>query len=310
MDRLYYRYSEYLFNQYGQKVYKIPLNISSSCPNRNGTKSRDGCIFCAPDGSGHENMTDDTDIYIQYNTMRKILEKKYKASKYIAFFQSYSNTYMPFEKFKYYMQTAAHLDSCVALSISTRPDCIQDNYLEFLNDLKREYNIDICIEIGLQSSNDHTLEILNRHHTVEDAVIAAEKIKKAGFELCIHVISDLPWDDKKDILNTANLVNKMQTDSLKIHSLYIAKDTMLQKMHEEGKLSLLTLDEYIERTILLLENINKNIAIQRLVSRVTENLSVYCTWNMSWRKIVDIIEKTLIAKNSYQGKNLETKLQI
>ncbi len=307
MDRLYYKYSEYLIHKYGQKVYKVPLNIPSSCPNRDGTKSYDGCIFCAPDGSGHENMTEDTDIYKQYDAIRKILEKKYKASKYIAFFQSYSNTYMPLEKFKYYMKTAAHLDSCVALSISTRPDCIEDSYLKFLKEVKKENNIDICIEIGLQSSNDHTLEILNRHHTVYDVMKAAEKIKAAGFELCIHIIADLPWDDKKDILNTAKFLNKIKADSLKIHSLYVAKDTVLEKMYYERKLDLLSLDEYVERVTLLLKNIHKDIAIQRLVSRVTEELSIICTWNTSWRKIVDLIEKKLIETNSYQGKALEIK---
>jgi hypothetical protein len=307
MNRLYYKYSEYLIQKYGQKVYKIPLNIPSSCPNRDGTKSYDGCIFCAPDGSGHENMREDIDLCIQYNTIRKILEEKYKATKYIAFFQSYSNTYMPLDKFKYYMKTAAHMDSCVALSISTRPDCLEDSYMEFLKELKKEHNIDICIEIGLQSTNNNTLKILNRHHSVYDVVVAAEKIKSAGFELCTHIIADLPWDGKKDILNTAKLINEIKTDSLKIHSLYVAKDTMLEKMYYAGKIHLLSLDEYVERIILLLENIHKDIAIQRLVSRVTERLSVICTWNKSWRKIVDIIENKLLEMNSYQGKALENK---
>jgi len=304
MSRLYYKYSEYLANKYGQKIYKIPLNISSNCPNRDGTKSFGGCIFCAPDGSGHENMPKNISIEVQYESIKKILIKKYKAQKYIAYFQSYSNTYMPMELFKYNMDKAAQLDGCVALSISTRPDCIQESHINFLTQLKEKYKKDICIEIGMQSSNDNTLEILNRNHTIDEVIKSSHMVKKAGLELCVHIIVDMPWDGRKDIIKDAKIINDVKCDSVKVHSLYIAKDTYLEKMYKEGKLKLLSIDEYIDRVILLLENINKDIAIQRLISRVTPDKSVICTWNQSWRKVLNMIENEMVVRGTYQGKNI------
>lgn len=305
MSRLYYKYSDYLEKKYGEKVYKIPLNIASYCPNRDGSKSLHGCIFCAPDGAGHENMSSDTDIESQYEVMRQLLIKKYKAQKYIAYFQSYSNTYIQNDKFIYYMKKAAQLTGCVALAISTRSDCIKQFHIDTLLEIKEKYCVDICIELGLQTSNDNTLKILNRHHTVDDVIRASELIKNAGFELCLHIIADLPWDSKEDILNDAAIINKVKADSIKVHSLYIAKETELERMYLFGEVKLLTLDEYINRVILLLENTDKDIAIQRLVSRVTEDKSVICTWGRSWRKVLTMLEAEMINRKSFQGKNIE-----
>lgn len=304
MSRLYYKYSDYLEKKYGEKVYKIPLNIPSYCPNRDGNKSLLGCIFCAPDGAGHENMPLDIDIESQYDTMRQLLIKKYKAQKYIAYFQSYSNTYIQNDKFIYYMKKAAQLPGCVALAISTRPDCIEQFHIDILREIKEKYRVDIVIELGMQSSNDNTLKILNRHHTVGDVIKASEAVKNAGFELCLHIIADLSWDAKEDIINDARIINQVKADSIKVHSLYIAKHTELERMHQRGEVCLLSLDEYIDRVILLLENTDKDIAIQRLVSRVTEDKSVICTWGRSWRKVLTMIEAEMIKRDSFQGKNI------
>jgi len=305
MSRLYYKYSDYLEKKYGEKVYKIPLNIASYCPNRDGSKSLHGCIFCAPDGAGHENMSSDIDIESQYEAMRQLLIKKYKAQKYIAYFQSYSNTYIQNDKFIYYMKKAAQLTGCVALAISTRPDCIDQFHIDTLLEIKEKYPVDICIELGLQTSNDNTLKILNRHHTVDDVIKSSGIIKNAGFELCLHIIADLPWDGKEDIINDTKIINQVKADSIKVHSLYIAKETELERMYKRGEVSLLSLDEYIDRVILLLESIDSNIAIQRLVSRVTEDKSVICTWGRSWRKVLIMIEDEMIKRESFQGKNIE-----
>jgi radical SAM protein (TIGR01212 family) len=305
MNRLYYKYSDYLENKYGEKVYKIPLNIPSGCPNRDGSKGYSGCIFCAPDGAGHENMPSDVCIYDQYEAMRQLLIKKYKAKKYIAYFQSNSNTYIQNNKFEYYMKKAAQLPGCVALAISTRADCVRQFHIDTLSEIKENYCVDICVELGLQSSNDNTLEILNRHHTVADVIKASEMIKNAGFELCLHIIADLIWDGKEDILNDAKIINQVKADSIKVHSLYIAKETELERMYRRGEVSLLSLDEYIDRVILLFENLNKNTAIQRLVSRVTEHKSVVCTWGRSWRKVLEMIEAEMTKRGSLQGKNIK-----
>ncbi len=304
MDFPYFRYSQYLIEKYGEKVYKIPINIPSYCPNRDGTKGYGGCIFCAEDGSGHENMAQHIDIAVQYDAMKQILQKKYRVQKYIAFLQSFSNTYLPFDDFKKYLTQMAKLKDCVGIAISTRPDCIEERHLDFLTTLKAQYGLDISVEIGLQSANDETLCILNRGHTTEDVVQSARKIKAAGLELCLHVIVNLPWDSNEDVIKTGKMITALRADSAKIHTLYVAKGTVLEKMYHEKTLKMLSLEETITRTILLLEYIDPTVAMQRIVSRVTEEKSVFCNWNQSWRKVLMQIEEQMRCEGTRQGRCL------
>lgn len=305
MNVPYFKYSQYLNKKYGEKTYKIPINIPSHCPNRDGTKGYGGCIFCAEDGSGHENMDAETDIALQFETMRQILQSKYRVKKYIAYLQSFSNTYLPFEDFKRYLTQTAQLKDCVAIAVATRPDCVEKRHIDFLKSLGEEHAVDICVEIGLQSANEETLQILNRKHTVKDVVRSAREVKNAGLELCLHVISNLPWDDREDTVKTAKLINELGVDTAKLHTLYIAKGTKLESMYGRGEIELLSLEETVKRTILTLEHLRPTIAMQRLVSRVTEEISVFCNWHTSWRKVLKQIEEEMLRHGSYQGKALE-----
>jgi hypothetical protein len=300
----YYRYSAYLKQKYARKTYKITLNIPSGCPNRDGTLSKDGCIFCAPDGSGHENAASGVALQTQWKTAKALIEEKYKAEAFIAYFQSFSNTYLPEEQFENYMQTAAQLDSCVALAISTRPDCIAESHLSFLSALKKETGVDISIELGLQSANDDTLKVLNRCHTAADVLDVGARIKKAGLELCLHMITSLPWDSERDVIHAAGIANELDCESVKVHSLYVPKGTMLEEMVRTGKVTLLSQEDFIDRTIVFLEHLDADIAVQRLVSRVTEERDSPYGWHKSWWKVLEELEAEMDKRDSFQGKNV------
>ena len=303
LNSLYRVYSKHLKEEFGEKVYKLPVNIPCTCPNRDGTKGMGGCIFCGAVGSGFELLDENLSVTNQLKSNSELIRRKYKANKFIAYFQSFSNTYLDFDRFKNYMTEASQFDGIVEIAISTRPDCISQEQLEFLEQLKKDTGVEITIELGLQSSNNKTLEILNRKHSVEDYIEAAKKIKKHGFKLSTHVIVDLPWDLTEDILELAQLLNEVDTDYVKIHSLYVEKGTKLEQMYRNG-LKLLSSEEFINRAILLLENLNPGIIIERLIGRIPEENCVYANWNTSWWKIRDQLIDKMIQTNSYQGKKL------
>lgn len=302
LEKYYRVYSNYLRDEYGQKVYKLPLNIPCTCPNRDGSKDTKGCIFCGASGSGYELLSEENSITSQLEQNSELIKKKYKAEKFIGYFQSFSNTYLPFEDFKKYINEAIVFDGIVELSISTRPDAITEEQLEFLSEIQNKEKISITIELGLQSSNDNTLKILNRHHTVEDFKVATDLIHKYGIKVCAHLIIDLPWDNTEDILNLSKLINETKCEFVKIHSLYVEKDTELEKMYNNG-LRLLSSDDFIDRSILFLENLNPNIVIERLVGRIPEENSVFANWNRSWWIIRDQLVEKMNINNTYQGKN-------
>lgn len=300
-ESFYRVYSNYLKDKYGEKVYKLPVNIACSCPNRDGTKGVGGCIFCGAKGSGNELLSQTLSVSEQLRRNRERIEKKYKAHRFIAYYQSFSNTYLDFERFKEYMREGAAFDGVLGLAISTRPDCVENRHLEYLCALRDEYDLEITLELGLQSSNDKTLEILNRGHSVKDYLEASERIKSFGLSLCTHLISDLPWDNRDDIKRAGELINTADSDFLKIHSLYIEKDTELERMYKNG-LKLLESKDYIERTILLLETINPNVVIERLIGRVPEEDSYLSNWHRSWWIIRDQLLEEMKERKTYQGR--------
>lgn len=300
MDR-YRKYSLYLKEKYGEKVYKLPVKLDLTCPNRDGTVACGGCIFChEEEGGSFENLSSRLSIRTQLEKTKEHIEKKYGAHSFIAYFQNYSNTYLPIEDFEETIQQAC-IEDIVQIDISTRPDCLAKEHLDILQRIKMRYNIDICIELGLQTANYHTLQLLNRGHGVADFIRAVLLIKEYGFSVCAHVILGMPWDDPTDTIETAKLLSVLSVDECKIHSMYIPKDTELARMYENDDLRLKSLDEYVEQVILFLRFLDKKIAIQRLVGRMPEEFTVFCNWKTSHWKITERIERQLQENNFMQG---------
>ena len=302
MTDRYNIYSKYLKEHYKEKVYKLPIKLDLTCPNRDGRLGVGGCIYCHEEGGSFENKEKCLSIREQLEKDKQTIEKKYNAHKFIAYFQNYSNTYMPIDLFRKYVNEAV-IENVVAVSISTRPDCIAVEHLEILKQLQQEKHVDIIVELGLQTSNNKTLKIINRQHTVADFIRACLMIKEYGFRICTHIILALPWDDMDDVRETAKLLSALKIDECKIHSLYIPKNTKLSKMYEEGEIKLKSLETYVDEVVEFLKYLDKNILIQRLVGRMPEENSVFCNWNTSHWKIQDMIIGKMEEENIFQGDN-------
>lgn len=296
---LYNKYSDYLKTKYGEKIYKLPINLPITCPNRIGSS---GCSFCAEVGTGFEALDSKISVSEQMNTTKQLIEKKYKAKKFIAYFQNYTNTFMPLNQFESYIKEAAQDEAVVEISISTRPDCIRDDYLDVLLDIMTEYHIDINIELGLQSVNYHTLDFIDRGHGLAEFIDAVLRIKKYPFTICTHVILNLPGDSMRDTIETAKILSSLNIDIVKLHSLYIAKNTKLSKQYRNGTIEICSKEEYIDRVIAFLEYISPDMIVERLFSRVPEEDADFSNWNTSWWKLQDDLLEKMQVTNAYQGK--------
>lgn len=298
---LYYRYSDFLKNKYGEKVYKLPLSLPCTCPNRDGRLSNRGCIFCGNIGTGFELYPASMDIKEQLESNRRRIGPAYGAKKYIAYFQNYTNTYLPAVELEGYLEQAV-ADGVVQISLSTRPDCVSESCLAMLQRFSQRHTIDISIELGLQTVNYHTLKKINRGHTLAEFIDTVLRIQKRGFETGVHVILSLPWDNDTDAIETAKILSALRVDTVKLHSLYILKDSELGRMYQNHEFQLISAEEYIERAILFLEYLSPEIAVQRLLARAPEGDALFCNWGMSWWKLKDEIERVMKESGRIQGK--------
>lgn len=299
---LYNKFSDYLKNRYGTKVYKLPLNLPVTCPNRDGNIGSEGCIFCGEEGAGFENLSSEMSVSEQLQRNEKYIGSKYGSQKFIAYFQNYSNTYLPFDVFARNISEAC-TDNIAAIYISTRPDCISDRYMDYLGQIKFEKGIDIVLELGLQTVNYHTLKKLNRGHTLAEFIDAVLRIKKHNLEVCAHYITDLPMDAIDDVVEGAKIISALGVSQVKCHSLFILKNTGLEKKFLSGKVQPVSMDEFVDRTIAFLEHLDPEIVVQRLIGRAPADRTVFCNWSTSWWKIQDLIEATMTDRNAFQGKN-------
>ncbi len=298
---LYYEYSKFLKEKYGTKVYKLPINLPITCPNRDGNISRGGCTFCADVGTGFESLKSTLSVKEQLTKNMDYIRKRYKAEKFIAYFQNYTNTYVELDEFKKYIKDAV-IDDIVEISISTRPDCISKEYLDYLEQIRQSYNVEISIELGLQTVNYHTLKKINRGHTLAEYIDAVNIINKYNFEICTHLILNLPWDNLEDIIESAKIISALKIKHVKIHSLYIIKGTVLGDQYLRGDIKLINKEEYIQRVITFLEYLYPDIVIQRLMGRAPKENTLFSNWNTSWWKIRDEIIEKMKINNNYQGR--------
>lgn len=275
-----------------------------TCPNRDGCVGVGGCIFCGEEGGSFENLSSEISVKKQVMKNKEYISKRYKANKFISYFQNFTNTYMPIEEFKKVVEESI-VEDIVGISISTRPDSVSEEYLQYLSEVKERYDLDITMEIGLQTVNYHTLYKINRGHTLAEFIDSILLCKKYGIRTCAHLILNLPWDDEKDVIECAKVISALRVDEVKLHALYILEGTTLGRMYNEGKISIISKDEYIERVILFLEYLNDNIIIQRIIGRAPEENSLFVNWNESWWKIRDSIVEEMERRESYQGKNCD-----
>ncbi|UMZ73811.1 TIGR01212 family radical SAM protein [Natranaerofaba carboxydovora] len=301
-EKRYLTYSDYLKSKYGEKVYKLPVNLPGTCPNRDNFIGSSGCIFCDEEGSGFDLLPNSLAIKEQIEKNKKFFSQRFKAKKFIVYYQAFTNTYWPLDKFKSFVEVSGEVEDVVEVSVSTRPDCISDNYLDVLKSLSENKNLDINIELGLQTINYHTLEKINRGHTLAEFVDAVKRNKKRGFATCVHLIINLPWDNMNDVVECAKLMSALEVEQVKLHSLYIVEGTVLGEMYKNNEFEVISLDEYVERVINFIEHLSSDIVIQRLVGKGPKNKLLFNNWDRSWWHIKERIEKTLQERNTWQGK--------
>ena len=298
-NKRYYQFSEYLKTKFGKKVYKITLDAGFCCPNRDGTISSGGCIFCDDGGSFSRAHCNLLSVKEQVLSGVDTLTSRFKAEKFMAYFQAYSNTYKPVEELKpIYDEALCHKD-IVGLSIGTRPDCVDKKKLDLIASYTK--NHEVWIEYGLQSIHNRTLEFINRGHDFETFLKAYEETKKRGIKVGVHVILGLPQETKDDMLKTIKTLADLDIDGIKFHCLCVFPNTKLFDMYEQGQIQLMEEDEYIQVACDCLELLPTKTTIHRLGGNGLQAIKVAPKWLNKKFEILNKIDRELEKRNSYQG---------
>ncbi len=294
----YYSLNEYLQKCFGEKVYKLALDIGCTCPNRDGTLDTRGCIFCHNGSSHFAEMG--VDLNTQIENAKNRIKSKVKTEKFIAYFQSFTNTYGDITYLEKQFRIATERQDIAALSIGTRPDCLSREMLDLLENLNKIKPI--WIELGLQTSNEKTAEYIRRgyHNFVYEN--AVKELKKRGITVITHIIIGLPNETKEDILNTVNFSVKCGTDGVKLQLLHILKDTGLYEDYKQGKVKVLSLQEYMNILFSCIERIPKNVVIHRITGDAPKSLLVEPQWSADKKTVLNTINKELEKRDIMQGR--------
>jgi len=298
--RLYYDLNTYYREIFGCRVQKISIDAGLFCPNRSGTISTKGCIYCNAKGSGTGAFAKGQTIADQISKGKKVLARRYKSKKYIAYFQSFTNTYAPLEKLKKIYDEALDVKEVVGISVGTRPDCVDESVLALLQDYSKNYLV--WVEYGLQSAHDPTLNLINRGHDFKCFKKAVKATKARGLNVCVHIILGLPGEDKDLMHNTAKKIAELGVDGIKLHLLYVIKGTALATWHATGRYSCLKQKEYVELVCDFLELLPSDVIVQRLTGDPHPEELVAPLWSLDRNKTFAMIKDTLIKRNSWQGK--------
>ena len=285
--------------QFGARVYRICIDAGFSCPNRDGTLSRQGCAYCAPGGSWKKPDTDSITEQVQREKER--VRRRYGAQLFLAYFQAYTNTYAPVKALREVYETAGLGEKgTVGLIIGTRPDCIDHEKLELISSYRKK-GLFVMVEYGLQSSNDRTLELIGRSHTSQAFADAVCITKELGIMVGAHVIIGLPGEGRGDIHATARFLAALPVDLLKIHNLNIVKGARMAKWYWEGKVAPLSLDEYSELTVDFLERTNPQVTIDRLVAESDPAILIAPKWSLEKQHALRKINECFKKRGSCQG---------
>ncbi len=300
MEQRYNDLNSYLRGLFGCRVQKISLDAGLTCPNRDGTIATGGCIYCNARGSGTGAHARGISIREQLIEAKSYLARRYKAKKFIAYFQSFSNTYAPVERLKALYDEALTVEDVVGLSIGTRPDCVDDQILALLQGYARHHLV--WLEYGLQSANDVTLSVINRGHDVRCFKEAVAATRGRGIKICAHVILGLPGETRDDMLRTAKTLADLGIDGIKLHLLYVIRGTELEARLQQGAYVCLRQQEYIDLVCDFLERIPADMIIQRLTGDPHPEGLVAPRWALQKSENLTRIRQTLEERDSWQGK--------
>lgn len=296
-EKRYNVLNKYLKNKFGERTLKICVDGNFTCPNRDGSLSKTGCIFCSSLGSGeHLNKIPIKDqVQLALNGY-----KSTRANKFIVYFQNFTNTYDTIENLKKKYDSALVDKRIVGLSIATRPDCITEDICKLLKSYTNKYYV--SVELGLQTSSDKIGTIINRCYSTNQFKNATTLLNKYNIDVITHIMIGLPEETFKDIKNTVDLINSLNIQGLKIHSTYIVKNTKLEEMYRKKEYTPITLEYYLDSLSYIISHINSNIVIHRISGDAPKDLLVAPNWNLHKKWILNGLDKILKEKDLYQGK--------
>ncbi|GJQ57472.1 MAG: TIGR01212 family radical SAM protein [Candidatus Scalindua sp.] len=285
---------------YPFKVHKISLHAGFTCPNRDGREGSGGCTYCDNESFSPNVKKEVSSIKEQVENGVQFLKRRYGAEKFIAYFQSFSNTYADVNTLKdRYDEALLHKD-IIGISIGTRPDCINDDVLNLIDSYTEKYHV--WIEYGLQSMHDRTLQLVNRGHNYKEFEDAITRTKyKSNIKICAHVILGLPGEDWDDMMQTAQAVSSLDIDGLKLHHLYVAKNTAMENEFYKGNIKTMSMKEYVSVACDFLERVSPEIVLQRLVGDTHGDTLLSPIWQASKNEVLSAITEELRYRNTYQG---------
>ncbi len=298
-DKRYYDLNTYFRERFGCRVQKISVDAGLTCPNRDGTVGRGGCLYCNPQGSGTGAAKRGQSVAQQIQAGKAFLSKRYHAKKFIAYFQSFSNTYAPVETLARLYDEALEDPDVVGLSIGTRPDCVADPVLSLLEAYAKKRLV--WIEYGLQSMHDDTLDLIRRGHDFHCFEDAVARTRKRGIQICAHLILGLPGEKREQVHQTARAVAALGIDGVKLHLLYIIKGTPLERWYRQGAYTCLGQQRYASLVCDVLERLSPDTVIQRLTGDPHRAELVAPMWSLNKAETLHLIQKTLARRNTRQG---------
>lgn len=296
-EERYNHLNKYLKNKFGERTLKICVDGGFTCPNRDGSISTEGCIFCGERGSGehlkYENITKQVnDYFSSYRSQR--------ANKFIVYFQNFTNTYDTISNLKSKYNSALIDNRIVGLQIATRPDCVNEDICKLIKSYSDKYYV--CVELGLQTSNDETGKLINRGYTQRQFTEAVSLLNKYKIDVVTHLMVGLPGEDFDDIKNSVNFINHNNIQGIKIHSTYVIKDTALADMYFKGKYVPISLEYYLSCLTYIITHISPNIVIHRISGDAPKDLLVAPEWNLHKKWVMNGLDKILRNQDLWQGK--------
>ena len=299
-NKRYYALDYYYKHKYGCKIAKISLNIGLTCPNKDGTKGLGGCIYCSKLGSGEYGGSPILPLKEQFDSVKNIMLKKWPSAKFIAYFQANTNTYGNLPYLIKNWEEVLTYDNVVGINISTRPDSITNECLDYLEKLNKK--TDLIVELGLQTINEKTSKLINRCSNLNEFENCVSELNKRNKKILVHIINGLPYETKEDMINTIKYLNKFPIWGIKIHMLHILKDTALEKLYQKEKFNVLTKEQYVNIVCDQIELLREDIVINRLTGDPKIDDLIEPFWLVKKFCVLNDIDKELLKRNTYQGK--------
>nr|WP_183279866.1 TIGR01212 family radical SAM protein [Clostridium fungisolvens] len=298
-NKPYHSLNYFLREKFGEKIFKISLDGGFTCPNRDGTISKGGCLFCSERGSGDFAGDRCFSITSQFNDIKNMMQKKWKNGKYIAYFQAYTNTYAPVEVLREKYEEALKQEDVIGIAIATRPDCLDEQVLDLLEEISKK--VYLWVELGLQTVSDDTAKLINRGYKLEMFEQAVERLKRRSIDIVVHCIFGLPGETEQDMYKTVDYIAHSGVNGVKFHLLHLLKETPMVRLYDQGKLKFLSQEQYIDIICKSITMLPDDMVIHRLTGDAPRDSLIGPMWSLKKWEILNEIDNTMNRNHYYQG---------